>query len=80
MNSTEQALRKRNQRLEQQNSYLLNILERAKFEIEDLESVACAFAFDLQVTDNQLRPSPSTARDIEAKWHGAIQAALGDEK
>lgn len=80
MNSIEQALRKRNKVLEQQNAFYLSVLERALAEIETLESLSCAFAWDLQVTDNETRPNPSTSRAVEAKWHDAIQAALGDSK
>ena len=80
MNSTEQALRKRNKHLEQQNAFYLSVLSRSFAEIETLETLACAFAWDLQVTDYEIQSNTFTARAVEAKWHNAVRAALGDEK
>lgn len=49
VNTREQALQKRVTFLEAQNTALMMVLDRAIQDIEVAESVACAFAWDLQI-------------------------------
>lgn len=71
MNSLAQIHAKRIKRLEQQNAFLLGVIERALNEIDSLESLGCAFAWD----------AVSYASDtwlMEKMWRDAIKAALND--
>lgn len=72
MNTLAQIHAKRIKRLEQQNAFLLGVIERALNEIDALESLGCAFAWDAVASgtnDEWL---------MEKMWSDAIKAALND--
>lgn len=53
MNSREQYLKQQNQRLQQQVHFLLDVVDRMAADHELLGSVACGFAWDMQVDDEE---------------------------
>lgn len=73
MNSLAQIHAKRIKRLEQQNAFLLGVIERALNEIDALESLGCAFAWDAVGCSE-----PDSVWWLEKMWSDAIKEALND--
>lgn len=75
MNSREQALQRRVAYLEAQNAALMMVLDRAIQDIEAAESVACAFAWDVQTRCGTGDARELLANDFALAFRAAVEAS-----
>lgn len=75
MNSREQALQRRVAYLEAQNTALMMVLDRAIDDVERAESVACAFAWDVQTRCGTGDARELLANDFVLSFRAAVEAS-----
>ena len=74
MNSREQVLLKRIQRLERQQAALMLTFDKLLADLEHTESVGCAFAFDLALREEYIEQA-WLVDEMERLWASALKEA-----